>query len=208
MAWKCCVCKKPFESRIPLTQHIVEHFQSKILDSYVESGTKCKICKYHDANTIQLTRHVALQHEKIREFIPTDEGDALFITEHQENNSSPKDPKNPMSKNLECYLCHKSHKSRSELRQHIFCHLKQEIQSKFYGEEPIKSCTECSYKSIQLEHILMHLALKHQKITEFVPKEVIQMIYKDKSIKVKKSGEKFVKWPWFLILSYFSRMRK
>ena len=71
LPWKCCVCKKSFEARIPLTQHIVEHFQSKILDSYVESGTKCKICKYHDANTIQLTRHVALQHEKIREFIPT-----------------------------------------------------------------------------------------------------------------------------------------
>ena len=71
LPWKCCVCKKGFEARIPLTQHIVEHFQSKILDSYVESGTKCKICKYHDANTIQLTRHVALQHEKIREFIPT-----------------------------------------------------------------------------------------------------------------------------------------
>ena len=91
----------------------------------------------------------------------------------------------PPNGTLECYLCHKSHKSRSDLRQHIFCHLKQEIQNKFYpGEEPIKSCVECTYKSIQPEHILMHLALKHQKIAEFVPKEVIKMIYKDKSIKV------------------------
>ena len=49
--WNCCVCSKSFDSRTPLTQHIVEHFQTKILDSYVESGTKCKICKYHDANT-------------------------------------------------------------------------------------------------------------------------------------------------------------
>ena len=93
----------------------------------------------------------------------------------------------PPNGSLECYLCHKSHKSRSDLRQHIFCHLKQEIQNKFYpGEEPIKSCVECTYKSIQPEHILMHLALKHQKIAEFVPKEVIHMIYKDKSIKVLK----------------------
>ena len=93
----------------------------------------------------------------------------------------------PPNGTLECYLCHKSHKSRSDLRQHIFCHLKQEIQNKFYpGEEPIKSCVECTYKSIQPEHILMHLALKHQKIAEFVPKEVIHMIYKDKSIKVLK----------------------
>ena len=44
----------------------------------MESGTKCKICRYHDANLNQLTRHVALQHEKIREFIPKEEGDALF----------------------------------------------------------------------------------------------------------------------------------
>ena len=56
----------------------VDHFSNQILDKYVESGTKCKICRYHDANLNQLTRHVALQHEKIREFIPKEEGDALF----------------------------------------------------------------------------------------------------------------------------------
>ena len=59
----------------------------------MESGTKCKICRYHDANLNQLTRHVALQHEKIREFIPKEEGDALFTinkdlaTTNNESNS-------------------------------------------------------------------------------------------------------------------------
>ena len=85
---------------------------------------------------------------------------------------------------LQCYICQKSHKSRSDLRQHIYCHLKSDIQSKYYGEDPIKNCIECSYKSSIPEHILMHLALKHQKIKDFVPKEVTKMIYKDKSIKV------------------------
>ena len=71
----------------------------------MESGTKCKICRYHDANLNQLTRHVALQHEKIREFIPKEEGDALFTinkdlaTSNSELNSQINQSNNSLNSN-------------------------------------------------------------------------------------------------------------
>ena len=110
-------------------------------------------------------------------------GDALFVMD--QNDQATSEPVTPSTPELQCYICQKSHKSRSDLRQHIYCHLKSDIQNKYYGEDPIKNCIECSYKSSIPEHILMHLALKHQKIKDFVPKEVTKMIYKDKSIKVR-----------------------
>ena len=182
----------------------VDHFSNQILDKYVESGTKCKICRYHDANLNQLTRHVALQHEKIREFIPKEEGDALFTinkdlaTTNNELNSQINQSNNSLdSQNSEkattimhnnqvdhvspgmisgllqnileleirkkniisffpvvvsslpfvCHICSKGIRTRSELRQHVFTHVRDKIQSKYYPDNVIKNCLECNYKS-------------------------------------------------------------
>jgi hypothetical protein len=170
--WKCCVCKKDFPERPQLTDHIVDHFSSQILNRFVENGTKCTICRYHDANLNQLTRHVALQHEKIREYIPALEGDSLFTinnkirpqpTQENENEETPSEVEEQQPLNLEkpnkddaatvsptgldCYICSKPHRTRSDLRQHIFCHLRVDIQTKFYPDnEPVKLCVECNYR--------------------------------------------------------------
>ena len=56
-----------------------------------------------------------------------------------------------------CHICSKSSRTRSELRQHVFCHLRHEIQSKYYPDNVIKNCLECNYKSSIGEHVLMHL---------------------------------------------------
>ena len=214
-SFKCGVCNENCEDKNSLTDHLVEHFSSQIMDRFVESGTKCKICRYHDANLAQLTKHVALQHEKIREYLPAQVGDDLFalindshnddtndtsidLNETSVNNeaselsdktvdkSSDKkvdDKAESTSKLFDCYICSKPNKSRGDLRQHIVCHIRHEIQAKYYPNvDQIKMCIECDYKSNIGEHILMHLALKHQKIIEFVPKDVAEKIYFKKSV--------------------------
>ena len=159
----------------------VDHFNTQILDKYVESGTKCKICRYHDSNLNQLTRHVALQHEKIREYIPAPDGDALFnnvnkqLTNNTSNNATVKSEGTPTS--FTCYICSKSSRTRGELRQHVFSHLRHEIQSKYYPDNVIDNCLECDYKSSTADHVLTHLALKHRKILEFVPKEMSEYLF-------------------------------
>ena len=75
--FKCYVCQTAFKEKTALTDHIVNHFSEKILDRFVENGTKCKICQYKDANLGQLTRHVAFQHEKVRDYLPK-KGQFLF----------------------------------------------------------------------------------------------------------------------------------
>lgn len=67
---KCCICQKEFREKTSLMDHIVEHFSEQIGEKFIENGIKCKVCQYHDANLGQLTKHVALQHEKIREYLP------------------------------------------------------------------------------------------------------------------------------------------
>ena len=193
--WKCCVCSKILGNRPDLTVHVVEHFKQQVLDDYVESGSKCSICKYSDPNLGQLTRHVALQHEKIRVFLPPEEGDRLF--EEPEVNSTADTSlasadismeqdqvvDTTMTSNekplLICYICAKATKARSELRQHIFCHLKNEVMKKYFGEEGVvtKQCPECKYKSSVAEHVLMHFALKHKYLREFVPPDVAELLY-------------------------------
>ena len=91
----------------------------------------------------------------------------------------------PNNAEYECYLCSKPHRLRSDLRQHIFCHLRHEIQAKFYPDvEQVKVCIECNYKSNIGEHVVMHLALKHQKLADFVPPEVAQVLYSKKGGKI------------------------
>ena len=76
-----------------------------------------------------------------------------------------------------CHICSKGVRTRSELRQHVFTHVRDDIQSKYYPDNVIiKNCLECNYKSTE-QHVLMHLALKHQKIIEFVPQEVSELFY-------------------------------
>ena len=165
----------------------MDHFNNQILDKYVESGTKCKICRYHDANLNQLTRHVALQHEKIREFIPSADGEALFTINKQLKSTDTKKTKTAdmsveielsnkitneqkqsnktsSTQNYACHICSKTVKNRSDLRQHVYSHLRNEIQSKYYPDNRVETCLECDYKSSLPEHVLVHMALKHQKI--------------------------------------------
>ena len=97
---------------------------------------------------------MALQHEKIREYLPPAEGDRLF--EDPEAGSSPPragDPANDSTTTIDepfgtclddnekpilvCYICAKGHRSKSDLRQHIFCHLKQEVMNKYFGKDTI-----------------------------------------------------------------------
>ena len=77
--FKCYLCQTAFKEKTALTDHIVNHFSEKILDRFVENGTKCKICQYKDANLGQLTRHVAFQHEKVRDYLPKK---GHFLSDH------------------------------------------------------------------------------------------------------------------------------
>lgn len=180
---KCSVCDTGFEEKTSFTDHIVEHFSEQINDRFIENGNKCGICQYIDANLGQLTKHVALQHEKIREYLPSQDGEALFevinhVDEPEQQASSSVDKPAKKVQEFDCYICHKSHKNRPDLRQHIFCHLRQEIQAKFYpGIDQVKNCIECPYKSTIGEHVVMHLALKHKKLSEFVPPEVGKTLF-------------------------------
>lgn len=174
--FKCSVCDTGFDEKNSLTDHLVEHFTDRIKDRFIENGNKCGICQYIDANLGQLTKHVALQHEKIRDYLPSEDGDALFEVINHVDEDKSKDKK--VKLDFDCYICHKSHKSKPDLRQHIFCHLRHDIQAKFYpGIEQVKTCIECPYKSSIGEHVVMHLALKHKKLNEFVPAEVAKTLF-------------------------------
>ena len=185
---KCTVCQETFGEKLALTDHIVEHYREEISEKFIENGIKCRVCQYTDANLGQLTKHVALQHEKIREYLGPAEGDHLFALIN--NEPSPPGVIETKPPSFDCYICAKAHKTRSDLRQHIFCHLRHEIQAKFYPDtEHVKLCVECNYKSSTGEHVLMHLALKHQKLSEFVPPEVAAVLYNSKRGRSSKSLE-------------------
>merc|ERR1712110_289021 len=115
-------------------------------------------------------RHVALQHEKIREFIPKEEGDASFtinkdlaanelnrINQSNSLNNSQNSEETTIMHNNQvdhvspvvvsslpfvCHICSKGVRTRSELRQHVFTHVRDDIQSKYYPNNVIKNCLE------------------------------------------------------------------
>ena len=83
---------------------------------------------------------------------------------------------------LKCILCSKLQKNPSTYKCHVISsHFCKEIKDRFLvptGEhkKQIKKCQECDYKASVTASLIIHYGIKHNKLFEVAPKEVLDSI--------------------------------
>ena len=84
-----------------------------------------------------------------------------------------------------CHVCHLQFASKNLFRQHLFCHAKQDLKRKYLPPgADLKKCRMCSYQADKLDSLLMHLALTHKLLKEFLPTHLAEELYPTTSVTV------------------------
>lgn len=81
------------------------------------------------------------------------------------------------SKRLQCLMCSADFETRKQLREHYYCHVKDQIKSK-YGAN-LLSCPLCQKMLLSTKHIHRHIALVHDEMLTFLPLEVQNQLEKE-----------------------------
>ena len=74
----CFVCKAAFSEK-NFAWHVSTHFQVQIREKYLPEGSmQCPLCEYTAAQPKFVVKHVAVNHKKLKDFIPEEEAANIF----------------------------------------------------------------------------------------------------------------------------------
>ena len=83
-----------------------------------------------------------------------------------------------------CPYCQKFYDRKHSFMMHLFCHVKHDIRTTLIpkGAPLPKECGLCGYQTKVLQSLLMHMALKHKLLRDYLPPDLAESLYPDCSV--------------------------
>ena len=96
----CFVCKGNFSEK-NFAWHVSTHFQVQIREKYLPEGSmKCPLCEYTATMNKLIVKHVAVNHQKLKDFIPEEEAVNIFSKITPEAPKAKQKPEEPFFRDV------------------------------------------------------------------------------------------------------------
>ena len=143
--------------------HVSWHFVDELREMIVVPN-KCPECSYIGEKTEAVTRHLALFHCKLDEFLQDDQ---LVASKRAKAQARPK----KITIGPKCPICD----IREPAREHVSRHFMNELMESVQGLHDQLQCPECSYRGEKSQNVARHIALVHSKLDVLLADKVLVM---------------------------------
>ena len=132
--------------------HVSWHFVDELREM-IDDPTKCPECSYVGEKLEAVTRHLALFHCKLDEFLQDEQ---LVASKRAKAMAKPK----KITIGPKCPICD----IKDPAREHVSRHFMNELMESVQGLHDQLQCPECSYRGEKSQNVARHIALVHSKL--------------------------------------------